>query len=211
MPVTISKIPLWVKLLYTAFVAVFVPVYLMNYGPTNFIYFCDTSLLLGFIALWLESPLIASMPAVGIVVVQILWCIDFGLGFFGFDFGLASYMFDSHTSLFLRSLSLFHGWLPFVLLWMVHRLGYDRRALLCWTALGWTLLCVSYFLMPAPPAPASNPLLPVNINLVYGFSATAPQTWMPANEWFLALGAALTLVWVGTHFALRRFMPAANK
>ena len=35
------RIPLWLKLAYTAFMAVLVPVYLRNYGPTNFLYFCD--------------------------------------------------------------------------------------------------------------------------------------------------------------------------
>ena len=34
-------IPLWLKLAYTAFMAVLVPLYLRNYGPTNFLYFCD--------------------------------------------------------------------------------------------------------------------------------------------------------------------------
>jgi len=35
------KIPLVIKLIYTAFVLVMVPVYLRAYGPTNFLYFCD--------------------------------------------------------------------------------------------------------------------------------------------------------------------------
>jgi hypothetical protein len=29
------RIPLWLKLTYTAFMAVLVPIYLRNYGPTN--------------------------------------------------------------------------------------------------------------------------------------------------------------------------------
>ena len=205
-----SKIGLAPKLVYTAFMAVFIPFYLMTYGPTNFIYFCDASLVIGFIAIWTESALLASMPAVGIIFVQFLWCIDFALGFFGFDFGLANYMFDPHLSYFARGLSLFHGWLPFLLLWMVHRLGYDRRALCAWIPFAYTLLGVSYFLMPAPPAPASTPNLPVNINLVFGPSSAGPQTWMPANEWFIALALGLTVVFVVSHFALKRLMPSAN-
>src|SRR5262249_15633145 len=38
-------IPLWIKLAYTAFMAVLIPVYLKNYGPTNFLYFCDVAAL----------------------------------------------------------------------------------------------------------------------------------------------------------------------
>jgi hypothetical protein len=32
-----ARIPLWLKLAYTAFMAVLVPVYWWNYGPTNFL------------------------------------------------------------------------------------------------------------------------------------------------------------------------------
>ena len=60
------RIPLWLKLAYTAFMAVLVPVYLHNYGPTNFLYFCDVSLIISLVGIWLESPLLVSTCAVGI-------------------------------------------------------------------------------------------------------------------------------------------------
>ena len=41
-----SVIPMWLKIAYTAFVAVLIPVYWANYGPTNFLYFCDVALLI---------------------------------------------------------------------------------------------------------------------------------------------------------------------
>src|SRR5262249_61226837 len=77
---TESLIPLWVKLTYTLFVAVLVPTYWKTYGPTNFLYFCDIALFLGLAAVWLESPLLASMPAVGVVLVQLLGLARFGGG-----------------------------------------------------------------------------------------------------------------------------------
>jgi len=40
------RLPLWLKLAYTGFMTVLVPVYLRNYGPTNFLYCCDASLYL---------------------------------------------------------------------------------------------------------------------------------------------------------------------
>ena len=43
---TASRLPLWFKLIYTAFVAVLVPTYWYHYGPGNFLYFCDLALLL---------------------------------------------------------------------------------------------------------------------------------------------------------------------
>jgi hypothetical protein len=39
-------VPLWLKLAYTAFMAVLVPVYWVNCGPTNFVHFCDAALFL---------------------------------------------------------------------------------------------------------------------------------------------------------------------
>ena len=61
------------KLAYTAFMAVLVPVYWYYYGPTNFLYFCDVALFLTLAGIWLESPLLVSMCAVGILAPQILW------------------------------------------------------------------------------------------------------------------------------------------
>ncbi len=115
-----QRLPLPFKLAYTAFMAVLVPVYWYYYGPTNFLYFCDVALFLTLAGIWLESPLLVSMCAVGIVAPQILWCIDFLSNMFGMPLlGMTDYMFKHENSLFLRGLSLFHGWIPFLLLYLV--------------------------------------------------------------------------------------------
>src|ERR1044072_7743385 len=127
---TANRLPLAFKLAYTAFMAVLIPVYWYYYGPTNFLYFCDVALILSLIGIWLESPLLISMWAVGILIPQALWVIDFVAGVFGFPItGMTAYMFNANSSLFLRGLSLFHGWLPFMLACLVWKLGYDRRGL----------------------------------------------------------------------------------
>jgi len=51
--------------------------------------------------------------------------------------GLADYMFDTRIPKWIRALSLFHVVLPVLMLWMLHRLGYDPRALPAQTALAW--------------------------------------------------------------------------
>ena len=58
---------------------------------------------------------------------------------------MTTYMFDPAIPLFVRGLSPFHGWLPFLLLWLVARLGYDRRAFGAQTVLGIAVLLVCYF------------------------------------------------------------------
>lgn len=205
------RIPLWFKLAYTAFCAVLIPNYLHDYGPTNFLYFCDIALLTTLVGIWMESALLVSAPAVGILLPQALWVIDFLASAIGIPItGMTAYMFSDKLPLFTRELSFFHFWLPFVLAWLVWRLGYDKRALPLWTVAAWILLCVCYFLMPPPPPPAANPNLPVNINYVYGMSDAAAQTWMAPQAWFLLLLVGLpVLLFLPTHVLLKRYAPAA--
>jgi hypothetical protein len=204
-----QRLPLALKLAYTVFMAVFLPVYWHYYGPTNFLYFCDTALILTLIGIWPENALLISMCAVGLLIPQIYWAFDFLVNAAGHSLtGITDYMFETKRSLFLRGLSLFHGWLPFLLIYLVWKIGYDRRAFWSWTVLAWVLLLVCFFLMP-PPMP--NPgLMPVNINYVWGLSDYAPQPWVPPYVWFAGLMIGLPLlVFAPTHLVLARVMPKA--
>jgi hypothetical protein len=205
-----ARVPLGVKLVYSAFMAVLIPVYWHYYGPTNFLYFCDITLILTLIAIWPENALLVSMGCVGILVPQAFWVFDFLLNLAGYSLtGMTDYMFDSTHSLFLRLLSLFHGWLPFLLVYLVWRTGYDRRGFWSWTLLSWALLFICFFAMP-PPTPDPG-LTPVNINYVWGLSDTAAQTWMPPYVWFAGMLVALPLIaYVPVHLLLSRFMPKAR-
>jgi hypothetical protein len=206
-----ARLSIWLKLAYSAFMAVLVPVYWYYYGPTNFLYFCDVALILTLIAVWTESALLVSMCAVGILAPQTLWVVDYLSNFVGFPLtGLTDYMFESHRSLFLRGLSLFHGWLPFLLVYLVWKLGYDRRAFLYWTVLGTALLLICFFFMP-PPDP--NPgLTPVNINYVWGMSDHAAQTWVSPTVWLFGMIVGMPiLLYAPVHFLLLRFMPKAPR
>lgn len=202
-----AGIPRGLTLLYTAFMAVLVPVYWTQYGVTNFLYFCDVALFLTLFGLWTRNRLLLSMSAVGILVPQALWCADFAAHFIGLKVtGMTDYMFDPQRSLFLRGLSLFHGWLPFLLVYAVRRLGYDRRAWVAWTTLGWALCLICFFAMPPAGPEFAGKLTPNNINYVWGFDDSQPQAWMPSHlylgVWMTALFA---LVYTPTHFVLRRW------
>ena len=50
-----NRVPLWLKLAYTTFMALLVPVYWHYYGPTNFLYFCDVALLITLVGIWIEK------------------------------------------------------------------------------------------------------------------------------------------------------------
>lgn len=211
-----SVIPIWLKITYTVFVTVLVPVYWINYGPTNFLYFCDIALFITLYAMWKESRLAASMAAVGILLPQFFWCLDFGLQLVRMMMGaepsgMTAYMFDENKSLFLRGLSLFHGWLPFLLVFLVVRLGYDRFALKAWTVLAWVLCLIAFFALPPAGAKLPNPNTPVNVNYVFGLDDSQAQQWLPPGiylvGWMLALFA---IAYVPTHLLLNKFANRRN-
>jgi hypothetical protein len=211
--VTNRRIPTWVKVAYTAFVAIVVPSYWVTYSPWNFLYFCDIALLVTAVALWIEGPLLVSMQAVAITIPQLLWVVDFLCRLIaGVDItGVTSYMLDSSIPLFLRALSLFHGWLPFALLWLLSRLGYDRRALGLQSVVAIMVFLISYLFAPASPPSASHPNWAVNINYVYGLDDKHPQTMMASWLWLLCLMAVTVIVlYLPTHFVLRRVFAAPS-
>ena len=227
-----KRIPLTLKLIYTAFVAVLVPVYWYCYTPVNFLFFCDVALLVTLAALWLESGYLASMMAVAITLPQLLWQVDF-LSYLlfsvHFPVDLTDYMFKSNPafllrghvswtldgvdrdypfvadlSLFLRGLSFFHFWLPIVILLLVWRLGYDRRALLGMIVLSCLILLLSYVFTAYPYGPAGN------VNKVFGPGGETdpPQTWMHPLLWLGLLTIAMpAVIYVPTHFVLRWLFP----
>jgi hypothetical protein len=203
------RIPHAVKIAYSAFTAVLIPYYWQAYGPTNFLYFCDVALLLTLVAVWRESALLVSMSAVGIVLPQMLWQLDFLGLLFGLPVtGMTQYMFDPQKALFVRGLSFFHFWLPILLLWLLRRLGYDRRAFRSWTLLAWGLVLICFFLMPAQPAPVDDPNLPVNINYVFGFDEKKPQESMPPLAYLGLMMLVLpTCLFFPTHLLLSRLFP----
>ncbi len=150
-----ALIPIWIKIAYTAFMAVLIPVYLKNYGPTNFLYFCDVAAIMTLFAIWVESPVLLSASLVGIFLPQMLWVVDFFFELSGNHLtGMTGYMFK--PPYFLRFLSFFHFWLPFLLVWLVWRVGYDKRGLLLWIVITWVLLTVCYAWMP-PASPTFHP------------------------------------------------------
>ncbi|HJY05908.1 MAG TPA: hypothetical protein VJ323_06300 [Bryobacteraceae bacterium] len=189
-------IPIWLKIAYTLFVCLLVPIYWRQYGPVNFLWFSDIALLAMVPALWFESPLLISMMALAVVLPEMAWNVDY---FFRLAtgvslIGLTSYMFDRTIPLFIRGLSLFHVVLPLLLIWMLSQLGYDGRALLWQTLVAVMVLPLSYFL--------SNPR--ENVNWVYGFGET-PQTRVPAPLFVLFLMLLFPLgVYLPTHLLFDR-------
>lgn len=187
-------IPLWLKLGYTIFVFVTVVIYARAYRPQNFLWFSDIALLVSVPALWLESPLLAGMMTVGVLLPELFWNIDFFIRLITGRrlSGLTDYMFDPQKPLYLRALSFFHVFLPALLLWMVAQLGYAPTAWLAQTALTWVVLPLTYRL--------SDP--DENVNWVYG-PRSRPQKSIPPLAYLgLLMIAFPVIIYLPTHFIL---------
>jgi hypothetical protein len=188
-----EHIPLWLTLAYGLTVPIVAVVYWRSYGPANFLWLSDVALGFTFAALLTGDRLVASMPAVGVLALELAWTIDFLTG--GRIIGLAAYMFDTKLPLYLRALSLFHLALPPTLVFLLYRLGYDRRALIYQTLLTWIILLVTYVATEREQ----------NINWVFG-PGSKPQRLLPPPLYLALEMAALPLfVFLPTHLILARF------
>jgi hypothetical protein len=185
-----------VQLAYTLFLAVLVPAYWDFYGPANFLWICDLALLISAAALWGQSRFLASMQLVAVLLPSLIWVADLltRLATGRFLTGWTHYMFRADIPLFIRGLSLFHGWFPLLLLWAVGRLGYDGRGWQAQTVLTWAVLPVCYFFT----APVRG------LNGVFG-PGGQPQTWVAPEVWLaLMMLVYPACVYGPTHLVLRR-------
>ena len=144
------RIPLWLKLFWTAWVIVWAPAYWREYGPQNFLFFCDLGNLFIAAGLWLESSLIFSWQASGLLLFQSVFTIDLAAALISGRhlIGGTEYMFDPRVVLWIRLLSLFHVVTPPLLLWAIRRLGYDGRGWMYQTLTAWIVVPINYFWRP---------------------------------------------------------------
>jgi hypothetical protein len=144
------RLPLWLKVFWTICLVAWIPIYWRQYGLQNFLYFCDLGNILIAIGLWLESPLIFSWQATGLLLFQTLYIIDLAGALLSgrHIIGGTEYMFDPNVPLFVRLLSLFHVVVPPLLLWAITRLGYDKRGWKFQTVMTWIVVTINYFWRP---------------------------------------------------------------
>jgi hypothetical protein len=195
-------IPIWLKIAYTALVAVIVILYWGRYGPGNFLWFSDVALLAMVPALWLESNVLVSAMAVGVLVPELFWNVAYAARLLTGRrlTGLVDYMFDPALPRWLRALSYFHVVLPPLMLWALSRLGYSDSALPLQTGIGWTVLVVTYAITDPKK----------NVNWVFGFGGEGSTTRLRPLVYLGALMLGfLVLLWVPTHFVLRAIFPPA--
>jgi hypothetical protein len=191
-----SRIPLWLKLIWTAWIVIWAPVYSRQYGAQNFLFYCDIGNVLITVALWLENRLLFSWQTVGLLVFQTLFTIDLvGAAISGrHALGGTEYMFDPKIPLVIRLLGLYHVVVPPLLLWAVYKLGYDRRGWILQTLTIWVLVPINFFWRPQ-----------YNVNWARGLGHE--QHLVPAWLYLLAylIVVPLVIYWP-THVVLQRWI-----
>jgi hypothetical protein len=190
-----SRLPLVLKIAWTAWLLVWIPVYWKQYGAQNLLFFCDIGNVLIAIGLWSESRLILSWQATSLLLFQSLYAVDLiGAFIFRHHFiGGTEYMFDPKIPLLVRLLGLYHLAVPPLLLWAVHRVGCDRKAWKWATLEAWIVVPINFLWRPE-----------YNVNWVRGIGHE--QHLIPA--WLYLAGyliAVPALVYWPTQLLLQRW------
>lgn len=185
-----------VGLIAALFLAILIPAYWHYYGPQNFLWLSDVGLFLTCLSLWLSAPLFMSMAAVGVLVVELIWCV----GFFStliFKINLISlsdYMFNPVYPLPLRAISLFHVVTPIIWLIYLYQFGYRKIAVHYFTVLYWIILILTCV--------CTNPAENINwafIPQITNMHNVSQFVWII----FLALGFPL-LIFYPTHLLFKK-------
>lgn len=201
-----SPVPFWSKIFITLHTMLMLPLYTHAYGLVNFLYVCDAALLWAFYGAVNDDALFLSSALVGVLVSQFVWCLDLAVVLFGHrGIGLALYMTNPDIPWTLRALSLFHAWLPAILLWWVGVYsGYDVRAFHLWSGISAALGLVSYW---SSPECGGSKAMPRNINKCFGPSDEQKQTQVHPWVWLVGLNVVLTVViYYPTHILLSRIL-----
>ncbi|MEX0940204.1 MAG: hypothetical protein WDZ41_02500 [Candidatus Babeliales bacterium] len=186
-----------IKILFTFFMMILVPVYWQYYGLQNFLWLSDIGLFITLFALWFESSLLISIAVLAVMPVEITWNVDFFLQLLtGYSiFGIAHYMFDPALPLFLKILSLFHLVMPILWIWYLLKWGYHKQSLVFSTILFWIVLLLTYLFSNSHK----------NINWVFMPEIDNWQ-WMPSLAWLaiLMISVPLLIFWP-LHNCLKNF------
>jgi hypothetical protein len=170
------------------------------WGLDNFVQLCDLAAILTVVGVWTGSSLLLSSQAVGSLAINTLWTLNilWRLCFGVFLIGGSEYMWDAQYPLWVRLLSLYHVAVLIVLLWALHRTGYDPR--------GWRLqavICVPVLIASRFISPERN----------FNFAVTDPLlhiSFRPAAlHLAIILFCLITFLYWPVHRLLLRVLPPA--
>jgi hypothetical protein len=189
----------WAALLW---LLAWLPLYTWVWGWQNMLHICDIGVMVACLGLWFRQPLLISSQALLAPLVGLLWGLDVLWRLFTGHhlLGGTEYMWDAHYPLWIRLLSSFHLVLPFVLVWAIRMLGYDRRALALQTTIVAAVLIPSRLLSP-------------QLNMNYAFQdPLLHRAWGPAPVHLaVILAGCMAIFFCPTHLVLMRAFPQPGR
>ncbi len=180
---------------------IWIPSYWRTWGASNFLQLCDVSVILTCVGLLANNGLLLSSQAVVSPLVDLAWMVDAGSQLFRHRLtGGTDYLFASQYSLAVRLESLFHVVLPFLLIWVVYRAGYDSRGLVLQSVITAMAFAASRFTTPAK-----------NMNFAFADPFFRRQWGPPAMHVTVSVLFMILLVYLPTHILLRRFFSVPQR
>jgi hypothetical protein len=192
----------WIRWGSLLWLLIWFPVYWHTWGPANFLRLCNVAVILTCAGLLVDNPLLISSQAVSSLMVDTAWVLDVCCRVFTGRhlIGGTEYFFDVRFPLWIRLLSLYHLILPAVLLWALHRMGYDRRGWILQSAIALLVFVLSRF-------------IDTKENLNFAFSDPFfHRTWGPAPVHIaISLLFLIVVAYIPTHALLKRLFPSASR
>lgn len=206
---------------FTAFFVVWATAYQLAYGATWLLWYCCFANVLTLIGLHSRRAIWCSMAAVSVLPISIVWTIDLAcaLALGVHPIGGTEYMLDPSRPLAMRALSLYHFATPLVIVWALRRSGYDRRALVRQTVVGWTLLAIGWLAFD-PRVDTDDALVPIvdgvrfdrdyDVNFAHGLWGRPPaaEDWSP---FLLVLLGYPLLVHLSSHLLVVTLLPPVRR
>lgn len=196
-------LPLGVRVGFTLWMIIWALIILWAYGPQNFLWLCNLAKFLLLYAIWRDDRLLVSSQAGLVCLVGLAWSFDFALGLAsgGRLAKFSAYMFNPDLPLLARASSLYHTVLPFFVVWLVSRLGYDQRGPWLQCIIG-ALAVMGAWLWTEPVR---------NVNWVFA-PFGIEQVWLPTPVYVLCLLFAYPLLlYFPGHYMVLLFLRAHQK
>jgi hypothetical protein len=194
-------IPTWVRYAALAWLIFWFITYWIYWGPSTFLFFCDLALILTCLGLFFENSLLVSTQALSSLVIDAAWALDAASRLLTGRhlIGGTEYLFDPSHPLWVRLITLYHLVLPFVLLWAIARLAYDRRALQYQSALALIVFIACRFSSPDK-----------NINFAFRAPIFHRQIGPASVHVALTFLALVLLIYLPTHLTLSKYFHPAS-
>jgi hypothetical protein len=182
-----------------AWLAVYLPSYVIAYPLINFLFLCNLGVMLTAIGLLAGNQLLVSSQAVAAPVIGLVWTADVAWRLLTGDFlfGATAYMWEAKYPLFTRLLSTYHVFWPLLVLYCVKRAGYDRRGWPLQTAIAAAGITIARLATPAEE----------NVNFAFADPFLGRQIGPPPVHVVAVVAIMGIVVYGATHWLLSRNCP----